>query len=318
MKTIFVFSRYAIAIGTQRTRCFLYILSSLFLFASISYSQCSDAGVCTIGEKHDRNLLKKNTGAVLVSYTYGNGGSSDNFNTFKIGGEVSLSDNFSFSLTVPIMILHSSNQVYDPNSLSLIPSGTVTGLADAFIYLNYKKKSGKDIYYSLQGGMKVASSSFDKDNFKYYSAQGTYDLLLGFDFVYKFLNFSLGSQIPFSSYEDSYRTFARGADLFFRAGYFNQIKKTNLKLEFLGIKRLNKTKFTPLQTGGIYPVNTEFEIENSDFFQLNFLGGLGYNIAENITGDFNIGVPLLKRDENSDGTKRSITISAGFKFMFSM
>jgi len=296
------------------------LLFSVFFAAGAALSQCSDAGVCTIGEKHDRNLLKKNSGAVLVSYTYGNGGGnqSNSFNTFKIGGEISFAENLSFSLTVPVMIMNTSNQVYDPNGLTLIPSGTSTGIADAFILLNYKRKSGKDINYSVQAGFKAASSTFDKDNFKYYSAQGTNDLLVGFDFVYKFLNFSVGSQVPLSAYEDDDRTFDRGADIFFRVGYFNQIKKMNLKLEFIGIKRLNKTKFTAKESGGIYPVDTEFEIEDSDFFQLNILGGLGYVIAENITGDINIGVPLLKRDENSDGTKRAITISAGFKFMFSM
>ncbi|MCI0472009.1 MAG: hypothetical protein L0Y76_00315, partial [Ignavibacteria bacterium] len=211
---------------------FLFLFSVL-LTAGTAYSQCSDAGVCTIGEKHDRNLLKKKSGAVLVSYTYGNSGGdqSNSFNTFKIGGEVSFTENFSFSLTVPIMIMNTSNQVYDPNNLALIPSGTTTGIADAFLLLNYKRKSGKDINYSVQAGLKAASSTFDKDNFKYYSAQGTNDLLVGFDFVYKFLNFSVGSQVPLSTYEDDDRTFGRGTDIFFRAGYFNQIKKTNLKLE---------------------------------------------------------------------------------------
>jgi len=51
---------------------------------------------------------------------------------------------------------------------------------------------------------------------------------------------------------------------------------------------------------------------------LNILGGVGFNISKNISMDISAGVPVLKRDENSDGTKRAISFKLGLGYLFNM
>ena len=284
---------------------FFFLFALLLAFAGNIRSQCSDAGVCIIGDKHRKTEVSGSSVSFIYSIGQsGNSGSGtdDNitFHTFRFGSNFALSKSFSVALTVPVVSMVFS----EPGTLNK------NGLADATVLANYYLPTGKLKNISFMGGFKLATSGIEPDKFKHFNAQGTNDLLLGIDYNYSFLNVSAGTQIPLTQYDRDYK-YSRGADLMFRAGYQRKASDLIIKFEMLGIKRLSKSESTP--AGGTTTV-----IENSDFFQLNIMGGLMYYFSNDFMGGLNVYIPMLKRDENSDGTKRTFTVSAGFSYLYNL
>jgi hypothetical protein len=75
----------------------------------------------------------------------------------------------------------------------------------------------------------------------------------------------------------------------------------------LAIKRLSESEFD-------YDGSAATKITNSDFFQLNIMGGLMFNLSPDFLVDFGIAIPMIKRDDNTDGTKREFTSSLGIRY----
>jgi hypothetical protein len=265
-----------------------------------SYSQCSDAGVCIIGDKHKKTKAEINASTLSFHYSIGLSGSPDDIviHTFKFGGDFSLTDNFSVNVVLPVYsMVYKDLDVYNRN-----------GIGDAFVIGNYITSTGKNQNISFQGGFKLNTSSVDKTKFGYYNAQGSNDLILGVDYNYSFLNFSGGAQIPLTNYKDDLgTTFKRGADLMFRTGLQRRAGDLKIKFELLAIKRLSESEFD-------YDGGAATKITNSDFFQLNIMGGLMFNLSPDFLVDFGIAIPMIKRDDNTDGTKREFTSSLGIRY----
>ncbi|MDD5360857.1 MAG: hypothetical protein PHN88_01900 [Ignavibacteria bacterium] len=283
-------------------------LSLVFIFfcSTVLYSQCSDAGVCIIGDKHHKSEVPRSS--LSFAYSVGQSGNTvagtdDNitFHTFKFGGNLAFSKAFSVSAVIPVV-----SMIYQ---LPLKPSKN--GLADATVLANYNIPTGKLKNISFMGGFKLATSSVEKNKFDFFNGQGTNDLLLGVDYNYSFLNVSAGMQIPLTKYDNEGVTFKRGTDLLIRAGYQRKADDLIVKFEMLGIKRLNKSEFGT-------PYVPAYQIEKSDFFQLNIMGGLMYYFTNDFIAGLNLYFPMLKRDENSDGTKRTFTVSAGFSYLLNI
>jgi hypothetical protein len=284
------------------------LLSFVFIYfcSAVLYSQCSDAGICIIGDKHHKSEVPRSS--LSFSYSIGQSGNTvsgtdDNitFHTYKFGGNLVLSKSFSVSAVIPVV-----SMIFQA---PLTPSKN--GLADATVLANYNIPTGKLKNISFLGGFKLATSSVEKDKFGYFNGQGTNDLLLGVDYNYSFLNISAGMQIPLTKYDNDGFTFKRGSDLLIRAGYQRKADDLIIKFEMLGIKRLNKSEYS---TSG----ETAYQIEKSDFFQLNIMGGLMYYFTNDFIAGVNLYFPMLKRDENSDGTKRTFTVSAGFSYLLNI
>ncbi|MCE1165126.1 MAG: hypothetical protein LWX07_06970 [Bacteroidetes bacterium] len=282
-----------------------FVLSLTLLYAGISFAQCSDAGVCIIGSKHRKN--EKPRSSLSFEYSVGSSGKSDFYtgsytvHEFKLGAEFVFSDKFSLTAVLPAMSVIYS----DPNLL------TKNGLADATVLAAYTLPTGKLKNISFEGGLKLATSGIDPDKFAYFNAQGTNDLILGVDYNYSFFNISGGAQIPLNKYDRNGVTFKRGADVLFRAGYQRKADDLFVRFELLAVKRLSKSELT-LIPGSIY------EEPESDFFQMNIMGGMFYYFSNDVSAGLNAYLPMLNRNDNSDGTRRSFTIAAKFNYSFNL
>ena len=173
----------------------------------------------------------------------------------------------------------------------------------------------------MQGGLKAATSKINEEDFRYTNGYGTNDILLSVNYFHSFINAGIAAQIPVNSYNDDLYEFKRGPDLMLRLGYLRTINNLNFKLEVLGIKRLTKSEITyktSTSRNSSNVLNTPIEIADSDFLQINVGAGLMIDIDKNYSVDFGFAVPLLKRDENTDVTKRAFTGQVGFVYKFNI
>jgi hypothetical protein len=161
---------------------------------------------------------------------------------------------------------------------------------------------------------------------RYQSGLGTNDLLLGLTYGTERLTtagtelwqFTLGYQQPFGTSGNNIDSLRRGPDLVGGISYSTLISDISLSGEILAIKRLTESK---LVYHGLYtteespdPVYVEeLTIPNSAFFQLNLKVIAGYAISSSLVIDGSFALPLLKREDNTDGLKRVYTFSGGLR-----
>lgn len=293
----------------------IFIISVLYIFllTNITISQCSDAGICTLGSKHKQEDVKEtNKSNVSFYYSYGNSGSDYkiSYNTLKLTGSIYVADNTAIALNFPYMIQNST----------FFSSKSRKGLGDAILTVRQDLPVSNTQVVSLQGGLKAATSKITEEDFRYTNGYGTNDVLLSVNYFHSFISAGIATQIPVNSYSDDLYEFKRGPDLMLRLGYLRTINNLNIKLEVLGIKRLTKSEITYKTSSGTSStvLNTPIEIADSDFLQINVGAGLMIDIDKNYSVDFGFAVPLLKRDDNSDGTKRAFTGQIGFVYKFNI
>lgn len=262
------------------------------------YSQCSDAGVCIVGERHNTDEKSFNTSSLSLQYSLGFSGTPEDitYHALKLGSDIVITKEFSIGIVIPFYAqVHKTSNTFSNG-----------GIGDAFVIGNYSIQTGKKQSLMLQGGFKVNTSSINKYEFTYTNAQGTNDLIFGSVYNISLFNFSGGFQVPLTNYKDNDFEFKRGADLMIKAGIKHDIDKFALNFDVLSIKRLSKSETT--QAG----VTTT--IDKSDFFQINLIGGASYKISNEVIIDMNFALPVIKREENSDGTKRVFSINTGIRF----
>jgi len=272
----------------------------IMLSVQVSYTQCSDAGICYLGQRYERKILGSPINSRLsLEYYFGMSGMAENsiYNSVTADGELSFLKNNSVSFKIPYMFMNSDS------------IGNVKGIGDVTFSVNRYIILNKTQYMCFQAGGKFATSS--KEKFGYQNGYGTNDLLLGANYYYSFFNIGLGTQIPLSEYKTIGITFKRGSDLLIRGGYIRAIDKFSVKIEGVLIKRLSKSELK----SGLLP---EIFIKNSDFFQVNLTGGLTWQMNDKFSSKINFTIPLMKREDNSDGTKRSFTALAGINYRFGL
>jgi hypothetical protein len=279
----------------------LVLLMFIFILSiRNSYSQCSDAGVCIIGERHKKIKAEITSSTLSFQYSLGFSGTPEDivFHTFRFGGDFSITDKFSVGVVLPVY----SMVFKDQNILSK------NGIGDAFIIGDYITPTGKNQNISFQGGFKLNTSSVDKEKFGYFNAQGSNDIILGVDYNFSFLNFSGGAQIPLTNYkDDAGNIMKRGADIMLRTGLQRRAGDLKVKFELLAIKRLTESE-------NVYNGGATSKILNSDFFQINLMGALLFKLAPDFMIDFGIAIPMIKRVDNTDGTKREFTTNLGIRY----
>lgn len=272
-------------------------LGFLFLAHTYSFSQCSDAGVCKVGSHNisDKSSNNSYNSIIGFGYGYGNSGSPEkiDYNAMELFGNLSAGKNITISFNLPFLTQNRN-----------------AGLGDAVltgsIIHNFQNKDKLE----YTGGIKIASSKIG-NNFSYLNGYGTNDLLAGVNYYGSFFSFGAAGQVPLNSFSDNGLEFKRGPDFLFKAGYFRTIEKIKVNLDILIIKRLKESE---IKNNNL----PNFVIPGSDFTQINIIAGTAFNIADNISMNVSAGIPLLKRDENSDGTKRAFSLRMDFGYLFRM
>jgi hypothetical protein len=287
------------------------IILSVVLFIGLTnnniFSQCSDAGVCILGKKHNGQMHAYNS-QFSLSYIFGRSGKEDDFdddilyNSVRLGGEFEVFEALQFGFALP----------YSFNSGDL---GSVSGIGDLSLYWTYTIPVNKHTL-SFQLGGKLATGKVNTDDSlpqAYMPGLGTNDLLVGVGFSTRNFSISAAYQKPFGRSANYVTRLKRGDDLLLRAGYHEIFNKLKVKAEVLTIVRIQQSSIQ-----NIIALNEDFiDIDGSNETQVNLLGEVSYAVSKNFEITGLAAVPLLNRDYNLDGLRRSISLSAGVTYRFS-
>jgi hypothetical protein len=286
--------------------CLYLVVISL---SSKLFSQCSDAGICILGKKHGE--ITRNLNSMLsLSYVLGTSGTSsidnDNitYNSVKFGGEFQVFKASRIGFSIP----------YSYNSGSL---GSASGIGDFSLYWTFSIPIKHEHSLSLQLGAKLSAGKVNTTDSlpqSYMPGLGTNDLLFSAGYWTKYFSVSAGYQKTFGRSANDVTRLKRGDDFMFRAAYFQSFSKLRIKAEVLTILRLQESSIQdPL-------ILTErfINVDGSNEPQVNLIGEVTYAISPNFEITGVAALPLLKRDYNLDGLRRSVTISAGAAYIFSL
>jgi hypothetical protein len=271
------------------------------------YSQCSDAGICVFGKKYNGNMTGFNS-QFSLSYVFGRSGKSTDadddiiYNSLKLGGEFEVFKPLRFGFSLP----------YSFNSGDL---GSASGIGDLTLYWTYTIPVSKYLL-SFQLGGKLATGKVNTNDSlpqAYMPGLGTNDLLIGAGISIRNFGFSAAYQKSFGRSANYITRLKRGDDVLLRAGYYETFNKVRIKAEALTILRIQESSIQDP-----FSVNDNFiTIDGSNEPQVNLLGEVSYSVSNNVELTGLAAIPLLKRDYNLDGLRRSISLSAGVIYRFS-
>ncbi|MGH2574839.1 MAG: hypothetical protein ACRDFC_03960 [Ignavibacteria bacterium] len=282
---------------------FIFINLLIFSFYNNTLPQCSDAGVCVIGQK-SADRTKKSNSSISIGYLFGYSGKEDDitFNTIKLNGDILVFEKSRLNINIPYTFISG-------------PLGSVNGIGDPIViwtqFLPLERKSALSFYigFKFRTGSVNLGDSLPQ---AYQPGLGTNDLLLGAG--YKRENFFVAAayQKPFGRSENKITRLKRGDDVFVRMGYNQPFKKLSVKGEILVIKRIQESTIQ-----NPFGISESFvDVDNSNPLQINLLAELTYSISKNIDIHTSAALPLLKRDNNIDGLKRTISVGAGLSYLF--
>lgn len=273
----------------------VFIILAVTIINNLSFTQCSDAGICSVGEhKGEKNH------AVSWGVTYGTSGKDDDINFYSI----KLSGMFSPFSAIEGFFQSSSFVVEAPFNIQNGPLGSVNGLGDLTILFNQPVyKNDFDLIMTV--GAKIATANVDANSLPqaYQSGLGTNDLLFGLTLVYESLNFSAGYQKTNGRSSNSLTRLKRGDDLLLKAGYQFKLDDLTLSPELLYIQRIGESSV-------IVPsvMNETFiSIPGSDQNQLNLLVNINYHLSEDYSIKAGFALPVIKRKINVDGLTRKFS-----------
>jgi len=274
----------------------------IFFFIPFYYltAQCSDAGVCSIGG----HVTESNKNSFSVSYNYGYSGSIDDikYQSINFSSKLFINDKSYISLFLPL-------------GKQSGPLGSTSGLGDLIAIYNYQIINNDDLNMFLSGGLKIATSSFNKNNLlpqAYQSGLSTNDILAGISFMISDLNFSAGYQIAGSRNTEVFPELKRGDDLLIKGAYQFTFSDLQVQIEILYIKRVCKSSV--IAYNGLS--NQYYDIVGSDQGQLNLqlVGSLPLNENANLFGSF--ALPFIDRKINVDGLTRKFSVEFGASYNF--
>lgn len=284
------------AMNWSRLLCCL-LLISLIVPSALSYSQCSDAGVCIIGKKQHAEGH-----ALGITYLFGYSDKNDDltFHTLRFEGKYHISDNSSIQISLPY-------------SRQSGPAGSASGIGDLTILWNQTVLHDDATTVQIQGGMKLATGVVNANSLPqaYQSSLGTNDLLFGATYTYREITLAAAYQLTTGRSTNSITRLRRGDDLMLRAGYSKVIDQFTVGGELLAIKRIQESSV--LQST---QPETFVSVPNSNQLQLNVVARLTYMLNEQYNLSAEGAFALLKRETNVDGLKRAFTLSLGISYIF--
>lgn len=296
----------------MKTKSGIICLFSAILFLTInfnSYSQCSDAGVCSLGShKHQEEEEANSNSSVSLNGRIGYSGKDDDvtYNSIVASGNFGLSKNISANFTLPF-------------NMQSGPAGDFSGIGDLILGLTFSRSIDKESSLDIKLGGKFATGDANQGTtpgntsqpLVYQSGMGTNDILFGLTYNYMDFMATIGGQVPLDRSKNDFSQLKRGADLLLGLGYtFPASEEFFVTAEVITIKRLSQSNII---LGG-----TEFDVPDSDFLQMNIQLSANYLVSRNVGLNFSGAVPLMKRETNVDGTKRAFTVSAGSSYFFNL
>lgn len=293
----------------MRLRSLITALVLMFSLQNFVFAQCSDAGVCSIGG----HVEEAHSGSFNIGYTLGGSGKPDSvtFHSVTARGNFALGKGFTVDVSLP----------YNFQNGEVIKT---SGIGDLMAILSKSFEVNKEVALTVSLGAVVPTGEVDLGGYApqiYQSSQGSFDVLGGIGLTYHSFDASLGVQIPTTRSKNKFDEIKRAPDLMLRGGYSFALGKVDLKAEAILIKRLGLSsvydRWWPLLSGGILTTGSRY-IDDPGSDQLQFNLGLSAStmISKQIRLSAYAAAPLLKRDNNTDGLKRSFTLSPGLGYMF--
>ncbi|HEX9614987.1 MAG TPA: hypothetical protein VGA55_05755 [Bacteroidota bacterium] len=269
-------------------------IGALCGFLNVLSAQCSDAGVCSLGQRSEPSAH-----SVSLSYGFGKSGKTDSltFHAIEAAASIEIIPGGRLLIAVPF-----NNQSG--------PLGSVSGIGDLTVAWHQTLSSSEPWAVGFQVGGKIALAHVNAENLPqaYQSGLGTNDLLLGVLVQYSEWNAALAYQYSPGRSDNRLTRLKRGDDLLVRAGYTSMVDGFRLAGEILAIKRLHRSSIV---TSTLGQLETFGDVPDSDQAQVNLVGRGAYPLSETVEIGFMAAIPLLKREVNVDGLTRSIALSAG-------
>jgi len=290
-----------------KTTAIIFLLSAVII--QNNYSQCSDAGVCTIG-RHQVNEMVVRKNHIYFGINFGSTGKETDINgnandlsiaSFKLEADIDLKNNFRVNASVPYTLISG-------------PLGENNGVGDVeAVFSKMFRIKKKHLLTFFLGGKFATGKVNSSDSLpqRYMPGLGTNDIIAGA--VYTGVNyfFGVGYQKPFGRSANYITRLKRGDDVFFRAGFFEEFSKVSVKAEILTILRIQESSVL----SNISPENF-VDVSNSNEAQVNLLATVGYKFSDEVTGTLQAALPFLKRDYNFDGLKRKFSVGASLSYNF--
>ncbi len=285
-----------------------YLMLCIIVICGNLYSQCSDAGVCTIGKHHD---LKKseNLSSISLGYVYGSSGKdadiNGNLNNLVYGSvildaDIDITKNMRIGVSIPYTFISG-------------PEGENNGVGDLSIVFSRSFSIKKIHGLTFFLGGKFAAGNVNSDDSlpqRYMPGLGTNDILAGAIYTFQNYYFGIGYQKPFGRSRNYVTRLKRGDDALFRAGFFEQFNKVGVKAEILTILRVQ-----PSSVQDNASTTERFvEIDGSNEAQVNLLATVSYRASEQLGLTGQVAIPFLKRDYNFDGLKRTLSLSGSITY----
>jgi hypothetical protein len=271
----------------------------LFLLAALSiniYSQCSDAGICSIG-----GYSPEFSNKIGLAYSFGKSGKEDDitYNAIILEGDFRLFEKTSLFLSLPF-------------SSQSGPLGSASGPGDLLILIN-RFIIEDDFNLNILGGVQTSIGDENKNQLpqKYQSTLGTTDFLFGTSLSYGNLFASAGFQLAGDRNENILRL-KRGNDVMLRlGGNYSFSDMFSGSLELISVKRLSESSIAD----SLNP-NNFVNVPGSDNLQINIAASINYLPVEYLELQLFGAMPLKNRPVNVDGLTRAVTISAGLRYLF--
>lgn len=274
----------------------LTVFFVLGFFANIGFSQCSDAGICTLSGM--RHLEKHEQGLLGLNYNFGKSPKADSltFNSIRFISEYEFIENNRVKLLIPF-------------NFQKGPLGRVAGLGDFILSFEHIITDLNDRTFVVEAGMKFATAKQNVDSLpqRYQNGLGTNDLLLNATYSVKGVHIGLGLQHPFGR-SANFEGLKRGTDLSLRMGYGKTYDAFGFDASIIAVKSFGLQSIADRQGAVFIPY---IDVPNSDQFQVNLAIDGKYSLSETVSVTVVAAIPFLKREINVDGLSRSFTLSAG-------
>lgn len=277
----------------------VFLLLSIFLLPLSLRAQCSDAGVCAIGNADEGKDARHK---IALRYLYGDSGQPDDilYHTARFEGTVALFPGGRIMLMLPWVSVDG-------------PLGSTHGIGDVTLLWDQGLWRSDDMELRARIGGKIATGQDNADGLPqaYQPGLGTNDLLFGLHLDANALAFTLGYQSSAGRSDNALTRLKRGDDLMLRAGYHPNLGLVGFSFEVIAIQRMSESSVRDPEANDN---DTFINVPDSDQLQVNLLGGVSAPLSADLRIAAYAALPLLQRDVNVDGLKRALTLSLGFEW----